>query len=119
MVRGRGWRPDVVVRLGLDAAREAQLVAFCARWRMARLELFGSVLRGDFRADSDVDMLVTFDRGAAWSLFDHAAMEEELSRLLARRVDLITRRAVERSANERRRASILGDAVPLLSAAGV
>ena len=116
IVRGRGWRPDVVTRLGLDGVREAQLLAFCERWKVDDLELFGSVVRADFRTDSDVDVLVTFEPGADWGLIEHALMEE-LAGLLGRPVDLLTRRAVERSANMMRRASILEQAVSLLSTA--
>jgi hypothetical protein len=43
---------------------------FCRRWKIKELDLFGSVLRDDFRADSDVDVLVEFSSDATWSLFD-------------------------------------------------
>ena len=52
-----------------------------------------------FHAGSDVDILVSFADDADWSLLDHLAMEEELSLLLERKVDLVTRRAVARSRN--------------------
>jgi len=116
MPRERGWRPEVEARIALD---EAQIAAFCARWRLASLELFGSVLRDDFRPDSDVDVLVTFRPDADWGLLDHVAMEEELAELLGRTVDLLTRRAVERSANPIRREAILVCAEPLFTASGV
>lgn len=86
--------------------REA-LVAFCQRWHVHELAFFGSILRADFRPDSDVDVLVTFFPEAEWSLFDHIAMEEELSVLLGRKVDLVSRRAVEGSSNWIRRKAIL------------
>jgi predicted nucleotidyltransferase len=108
-----GWSPEVVSRIALD---EAALIAFCSRWRVASLELFGSVVRDDFRPDSDVDVLVTFQLDANWGLLDHAVMEEELATLFGRRVDLLSRRAVERSANPIRRASILESAVLLFAA---
>lgn len=97
-------------RLAID---QRQIVKFCRRWQIAELALFGSVLRDDFRPDSDVDVLVTFAPMADWSLFDHLAMEEELSDLLGRPVDLVSRRAVERSANPIRREAILTTAEPL------
>lgn len=106
--------PDVRTRIALD---EAALSAFCERWRVRRLELFGSVIRNDFWPDSDVDVLVTFQPDADWGLLDHAAMEEELSALFGRHVDLVSRRAIERSANAIRRASILESAVPLFTSA--
>ncbi|MCK6630055.1 MAG: nucleotidyltransferase domain-containing protein [Anaerolineae bacterium] len=62
---------------------------FCQRWHIRELALFGSVLRDDFNPDSDVDILATFTPEADWSLFDHVRMEEELSHLLNRPVDLL------------------------------
>jgi uncharacterized protein len=105
--------PDVRTRIAFD---ERTLATFCGRWRVRRLELFGSVIRDDFRPDSDVDVLVTFLPDADWGLLDHAAMEEELGALFGRSIDLISRRAIERSANAIRRASILESAVPLFTA---
>ena len=92
------------------------LAEFCRRWMITRLELFGSVLRDDFRADSDIDVLVTFAEGANWTLFDHVHMRDELSELLGRRVDVVNRRAIERSANWIRRAQILDTAEPWYAA---
>ena len=64
---------------------------FCARHRIRRLALFGSVLRPDFRPESDVDVLVEFEPGAAIGFFGLARLERELSALLGgRRVDLRT-----------------------------
>jgi predicted nucleotidyltransferase len=86
------------------------LETFCQKWAIAELALFGSALREDFRPDSDVDILVTFQPDARWSLLDHVQIEAELSQLLGREVDLITRKAVERSHNPLRRREILGTA---------
>lgn len=83
---------------------------FCRRWQITELALFGSVLRGDFRPESDVDVLVTFAPDAPWTLLDHVQMKDELAELMDRRVDLISRRAVERSQNWIRRREILGTA---------
>ena len=66
------------------------LNAFCRRHGVAKLSLFGSVLRDDFNATSDVDVLVEFLPGSSVSLFDMAAIELELSELIQRRVDLRT-----------------------------
>ena len=88
-----------------------QVVAeFCRHWKITELAVFGSVLGDSFRPDSDVDLLVTFADGARWSLFDHVEMEEELSRLLGRKVDLVSRRAIERSKNWMRKNAILSAA---------
>jgi predicted nucleotidyltransferase len=62
---------------------------FCRKWKIEELALFGSVLRGDFRLDSDVDVLATFAADAKWSVFDHARMREELSTLIGREADVI------------------------------
>jgi uncharacterized protein len=99
----------------IDVPLEA-LAEFCRHWRILRLEVFGSALREDFRDGSDVDLLVTFDADARWSLVDHAQMENELIRLLGREVDLVTRRSVERSLNSIRRREILGTARTLYAA---
>lgn len=90
-----------------------EIESFCQRWKVAELSLFGSVLRGDFRPDSDVDLLVTFATDARWSLFDLVRMEEELQSLLGRKVDLVERKAVERSENYIRRKSILSHLQPV------
>jgi predicted nucleotidyltransferase len=69
-------------------------------------------LRADLRPDSDLDLLVSFASDADWSLLDHVAMEEELSGILGRKVDLVSRRAIERSSNWIRRKAILESAEP-------
>ena len=61
----------------------------------------------------DVDLLVTFAHDARWGLFEHEHMQNELSGLLGRSVDLISRRAIESSRNAQRRNAILGSAVPV------
>jgi predicted nucleotidyltransferase len=97
-------------RIAID--RE-QIVDFCRRWQVTEFSLFGSVLRDDFGPNSDVDVLVTFAPEAHPTLFDLARMEEELARLLGRKVDLGTRRGVEQSRNWLRRRAILSSAEPL------
>jgi predicted nucleotidyltransferase len=81
-----------------------QLPDFCQRWRVTELSFFGSVMRDDFRPDSDVDVLVTFDSNADWSLFDLVTMQDELAGLLNRRVNLLEEVALR---NPYRRATIL------------
>ena len=88
----------------------AELAAFCQRWQITRMELFGSVLRDDFRPDSDVDVLVTFAPEVTLRFADFMQMEQELSELLGRRVDVGTRRSVERDENYLRRRAILDSA---------
>jgi len=101
-------------KLAID---EARLADFCCRWKIQELAVFGSARRRDFRPDSDVDLLVTFSPEADWSLFDHVTMESELSDLIGRGVDLISRKAVEASSNWIRREAILTGAEPLFDAA--
>ena len=62
---------------------------FCGKWKVTELALFGSVLREDFRPDSDVDVLVDFDAQATPSLFDFVEIEDELSCLIGRPIDLV------------------------------
>lgn len=67
-----------------------KIAAFCRRNRILRLALFGSVLRDDFTPESDVDVLVEFEQGARVGLIRFAGMENELSELIGRKVDLNT-----------------------------
>ena len=90
-----------------------RLSAFCRKWKVSELALFGSVLREDFGPESDVDVLVTFSSDAEWSLFDETRMEEELAAIFGCRVDLVSRRAVEHSENWIRREGILTSAEPV------
>ena len=73
-------------RIPIDHSRIAD---FCRRWQIQELSLFGSVLREDFRPDSDVDVLVAFAPSAHWSLGDWVCMQEDLESLLGRKVDLV------------------------------
>ena len=69
---------------------KAGIEAFCQRNRIRRLSLFGSVLRDDFRPESDVDVLVEFEPGARVGLITLAGMEIELSRLLGYKAEMHT-----------------------------
>lgn len=73
------------------AVNQAQLEAFCQRYHVRRLAFFGSVLRSDFRPESDVDVLVEFEPGYTPGFLALATMERELSPILGgRTVDLQT-----------------------------
>ncbi len=98
-------------RTAVALPREA-IEAFCHRWQITELALFGSVLGDDFGPESDVDFLVDFAPDTRWTLFDLAAMEQELAVILDRNVDVVTRRAVEGSENRLRRRAILETAQP-------
>lgn len=93
-----------------------QIADFCRRWRITEFSLFGSVLRDDFRPDSDVDVLVTFEPGAHPGPFGLIDMEDELERIFHRKVDVVTRRAVEQSGNWLRRRAILSSVEPIYDA---
>lgn len=86
-----------------------EIAAFCRRWKVTEMALFGSVLRGYFSPDSDVDILVSFAPDTHWSLFDLVRMQGELKGILGREVDLLERVAVEQSENYIRRKSILSN----------
>jgi predicted nucleotidyltransferase len=72
------------------AVPASALDAFCRRWNVRELSLFGSVLREDFSPDSDVDVLVAFEPEARRSLFDLVEMRDELMELFGRDVDLVS-----------------------------
>jgi hypothetical protein len=69
---------------------EGRIRDFCRKWKIAELSVFGSVLREDFRPDSDVDVLVTFAKDAQWSLYDWVDMIAELRDVFGRDVDLLS-----------------------------
>lgn len=100
------------MQMKLNFNRE-QLERFCETHGIARLELFGSALRDDFRDDSDVDLLATLRNDAHPTLLDWADMQQKLAELFHRPVDLVSRRAIERSRNRFRKNSILTTALPI------
>jgi predicted nucleotidyltransferase len=81
---------DVADRLS-HLISNAELSAFCRRWKVQELALFGSILRDDFSPASDIDVLVSFASDAPWSLWDLTTMRDELGALFGRRVDLVER----------------------------
>jgi predicted nucleotidyltransferase len=74
---------------------QEQIETFCRKWNIRQFALFGSVLREDFRRESDVDVLVVFAPDARFTLFDFVAMQEELSVMFGRKVDLVEKAAVK------------------------
>ncbi|MBD2042768.1 nucleotidyltransferase family protein [Microcoleus sp. FACHB-672] len=100
---------EQTLELSIDFPKE-QITDFCLRWQIKKFALFGSVLREDFRDDSDIDVLVTFDLDAHWGLLDHVRMERELCEIFGREVDLIERLSIEESPNWIRRKEILNTA---------
>lgn len=98
----------------IDVPHDA-LAAFCQRWHITELALFGSVLREDFGPDSDIDVLVEFAPNTTLG-WDFVTVREELSQLLGRKVDLLTRRGVEHAANPLLRKEILRTAETIYAA---
>ena len=88
---------------------QKKLAEFCRRWKITELAFFGSVLREDFRPNSDIDLLVSFRPRARISLFDLVRMQNELKEIFGREVDLVERRAIEKSENYIRRKNILSN----------
>ena len=80
-----------MVRIAVDGQ---QIADFCRKWSIKELSLFGSVLRDDFRSDSDVDVLVVFEESARKSFRRYLDTEEALRHLLGRDVDLVEQSAV-------------------------
>lgn len=89
---------------------QQQIADFCRRWHITELALFGSVLRQDFRPESDLDILVSFSPEAQPSLFDLVHMQDELEQILGRKVDIVSRRGIEASRNHLRKHAILSTA---------
>ncbi len=101
-----------MARLKIGISRET-IAAFCRKWRIKEFAVFGSAVREDFDEDSDVDVAVTFEAGAGWSLADVAEMAAELEELLGRPVDVLEKDALR---NPFRRAEVLATCEVLYAA---
>lgn len=86
------------------------IAAFCQRWNIVEFAVFGSILRDDFRPDSDIDVLVEFNTEFKRGLIETIQMKEELQEIVNRRVDFIVKKALKRSENWLRREKILASA---------
>ena len=90
-----------MVQPKIDISRE-QLTAFCRKHHLRKLSLFGSVLRDDFRPDSDVDVLIEFAPGHRVGFIGLHAVEEELSSLFGgHKIDLVSPKYLNRRLRER------------------
>lgn len=98
--------------MNLQVNRDA-LAQFCRQRGIARLEIFGSALRQDLRADSDGDLLCSLRPGVRCGLFKWVASKLDLERFFGRPVDLVSRWGIERNRNAYRKHAILSTAVPL------
>jgi predicted nucleotidyltransferase len=90
-----------------------KIAAFCKHWSITEFSVFGSVLREDFRPDSDIDVLVTIDPKAQIGLFEIAQMQIELENLFKRPVDLLEKEGLR---NPYRRHEILSTAEVIYAA---
>lgn len=113
----RGVKPLVIATNMLAAPTE--ITEFCQRWDITELALFGSVLRNDFEPESDIDVLVDFAEDAQWGLLDHVQMQQDLEGMLGRKVDLISKRALQESVNWIRREAILNSAEIIYQERGI
>jgi uncharacterized protein len=87
-----------------------KIAEFCHKWQVTEFALFGSVLREDFRSDSDIDVVVRFHPEAHPRFSTLDEMEAELRTIFDRDIDLITRQGIETSRNYLRRHEILSSA---------
>jgi hypothetical protein len=96
---------ELAIALPIDAIQ-----AFCQRWQVAELSVFGSILRDDFDANSDVDFLYVLKPNTHWGLRDLTQAETELAQLLDREIDLVSKVSIEQSHNWLRKRNILSSA---------
>ncbi len=94
---------------------QKQIAEFCRKNHIRRMAFFGSVLRADFRPESDIDVLVEFEAGHVPGLA-FFTMQEELKQLFGREVDLLTFKGIESSRNYIRRKAILESAREIYAA---
>jgi predicted nucleotidyltransferase len=101
------------IDLDSDSIRE-----FCRKWHIRQLYVFGSVLREDFRPESDIDFLAEFETCPAvddFDFFDEIHMRDEISALLGREVDIIDRSVIESASNPYIRRELLSAARPVFA----
>lgn len=82
-----------------------RIADFAQRWKVIELAVFGSVLRDDFNSDSDVDVLISFEPTATWSLWDLTRMKDDLAAISGRTIDLVEKDGLR---NPFRRQHIVG-----------
>jgi len=84
-----------ILRFGDERIERDRIAALCRRYQVRELSLFGSVARGEARPDSDIDLLVEFLPGAAVDLVDFNSLMLELSQILGRKVDLVSKKGLK------------------------
>jgi uncharacterized protein len=106
-----GNRGDLMITVELQSvvservkALPAQISEFCQRWNISEFALFGSVLRDDFRPDSDIDVVVEFSAHHNWTWDSYMQIQQEVEALFGRKVDLVNKKYLK---NPYRRDEIL------------
>ncbi len=89
----------MTVALGVELP-ETAIAEICRRYQIKELAVFGSAARGELRPDSDIDFLVEFLPEAGVDLLEHFAAERELSQVLGRKVELVSKRALRSAMRE-------------------
>lgn len=84
---------NIKIKFNLEIPLD-KIEAFCRRWKIKEFALFGSVLREDFRPDSDIDVLVTFGPGGGITFDNRVEMLDELAEIFGREVDLVEKDAI-------------------------
>ena len=97
----RDARREMSPKVKMDRGR---VEAFCRKWKVKELSLFGSVVTEEFGPESDVDVLVDLERGHGLTLYDWLDMIDELREIFGREVDLVSKRGLK---NPMRRSEIL------------
>jgi uncharacterized protein len=103
---------DRILQIGGVQVDQAKLADLCKRYFVQELCLFGSAARGEMRTDSDIDMLVEFLPDAEIDLVDYAGLMLDLSQLLGRKVDLVSKNGLKPLI----RTSVVNEAQPLYAA---
>ncbi|MFA5331974.1 MAG: nucleotidyltransferase domain-containing protein [Methanoregula sp.] len=106
--------PELRVANRHIAIPEETIRAFCKKWHIRSFCFYGSIMRDDFRPDSDVDVMIGFAPDDKTSLLNMSVMQEELEALFSRKVDLADRKSVEQSENYIRRKGMLSGKPPVL-----
>jgi hypothetical protein len=97
------------MKIQIDLYKEI-ITNFCKKWKITELAFFGSVLRDNFRSDSDIDVLVQFAPNTNYSLFDLVHVQTELKNIFGREIDLVEKDTIESSRNYLRRQEIFDSA---------
>jgi predicted nucleotidyltransferase len=88
---------------------EKEIKMFCNKWNIIELSIFGSYLTDKFNSKSDIDILISFNENSHYGLFELSEMKSELEKIFERKVDLVTRKSIEKSKNYFRSKSILSN----------